>query len=129
NFFPGRPHLMPNAYKDGKAILQTLRALHAEGTLPSVAEELLFSPTRPTEELYDYHADPFQVTNLAANPEFSQVLAQHRARLDQWIIDSKDQGLESEAMYDSDMAEYLKKPNPEVVRNIALMKQWAKEGK
>jgi len=27
------------------------------------------------------------------------------------------------------MVEYLKKPNPEVARNIALMKQWAKEGK
>jgi hypothetical protein len=27
------------------------------------------------------------------------------------------------------MAEYLKKPNPEVEKNIALMKQWASEGK
>jgi hypothetical protein len=32
-------------------------------------------------------------------------------------------------MYDSDMAEYLKKDSPEVVKNIAIMKQWAKEGK
>jgi hypothetical protein len=32
-------------------------------------------------------------------------------------------------MYDSDMAEYLKKKSPEVVNNIALMKRWAKEGK
>jgi hypothetical protein len=32
-------------------------------------------------------------------------------------------------MFDSDMAEYLRKENPEVVRNIALMKQWAREGK
>jgi hypothetical protein len=32
-------------------------------------------------------------------------------------------------MYDSDMAEYLGKGNPEVEKNIVLMKQWAKEGK
>jgi hypothetical protein len=32
-------------------------------------------------------------------------------------------------MYDSDMKEYLKKGNPAVEKNIALMKQWAKEGK
>jgi hypothetical protein len=43
--------------------------------------------------------------------------------------ETADKGPESEAMYDSDMAEYLKKPNPEVARNIALMKQWAAEGR
>jgi arylsulfatase A-like enzyme len=129
NFLPQRPHLQPNAYKDGKAIVQTLRSLHAEGKLPSVSEDLLFSPTRQTEELYDYHADPFQVTNLAANPDFKAELEARRTQLDRWIIQSGDKGPESEAMYDSDMAEYTKKKNPEVEKNIALMKQWAKEGK
>lgn len=129
NFLPQRPHLQPNAYKDGKAIVQQLRSLHAEGKLPSVSEDLLFSPTRPTEELYDYHADPFQVTNLAANPDFRSELGARRAQLDRWIVESGDKGPETDAMYDSDMVEYLKKPNPEVARNIALMKQWAKEGK
>lgn len=129
NFYPQRPHLQPNAYKDGKAIVQELRSLHAEGKLPSVSEDLLFSPTRPTEELYDYHADPFQVTNLAANPDFKAQLELHRATVGAWMFDTQDKGPEPEAMYDSDMVEYLKKPNPEVARNIALMKQWAKEGK
>lgn len=129
NFLPLRPHLQPNAYKDGKAIVQQLRSLHSEGKLPSVSEDLLFSPTRQEEELYDIQADPFQVTNLAANPDFKAELEARRAQLDQWIIESGDKGPESEAMYDSDMAEYTKKKNPEVEKNIALMKQWAKEGK
>ncbi len=129
NFLPQRPHLQPNAYKDGKAIVQQLRSLHAEGKLPSVSEDLLFSPTRQPEELYDYHADPFQVTNLAANPDFKAELEARRAQLDRWIVESGDKGAEPEAMYDSDMAEYTKKKNPEVEKNIALMKQWAKEGK
>ncbi|MEZ5387147.1 MAG: sulfatase [Prosthecobacter sp.] len=129
NFLPQRPHLQPNAYKDGKAIVQTLRSLHAEGKLPSVSEDLLFSPTRQPEELYDYHADPFQVTNLAANPDFKAELEARRAQLDRWIVESGDKGPESEAMYDSDMVEYMKKKNPEVEKNIALMKQWAREGK
>lgn len=129
NFLPQRPHLQPNAYKDGKAIVQTLRSLHAEGKLPSVSEDLLFSPARQPEELYDYHADPFQVTNLAANPDFKDELEARRAQLDRWTVESGDKGPESEAMYDSDMVEYTKKKNPEVEKNIALMKQWAKEGK
>lgn len=129
NFLPQRPHLQPNAYKDGKAIVQALRTLHAEGKLPSVSEDLLFSPTRQAEELYDYKADPFQVTNLAANPDFKDELEARRSQLHRWIVESGDKGPESEAMYDSDMAEYTKKANPEIEKNIALMKQWAKEGK
>ncbi|MCX6837080.1 MAG: sulfatase [Verrucomicrobia bacterium] len=129
NFLPLRPHLQPNAYKDGKAIVQTLRSLHSEGKLPSLSEDLLFSPTRQAEELYDYQADPFQLTNLAANPDFKTELESHRAQMDRWIKESGDKGPESEAMYDSDMVEYTRKKNPEVEKNIALMKQWAREGK
>ena len=129
NFLPQRPHLQPNAYKDGKAIVQTLRSLHSEGKLPSISEDLLFSSTRQAEELYDYQADPFQLTNLAANPDFKTELESHRAQMDRWVKQSGDKGPESEAMYDSDMVEYTRKKNPEVEKNIALMKQWAREGK
>jgi arylsulfatase A-like enzyme len=129
NFHPQRPMLQPNAYKDGKAIVKALRRQHEAGTLPSISEDLLFSATRPAEELYEYGTDTFQVTNLAANPDYRAVLEEHRAMLDRWIIESADKGPETEAMYDSDMAEYLKKRSAEVEKNIALMKQWAKEGR
>jgi hypothetical protein len=52
-----------------------------------------------------------------------------RAKLDQWMVDTQDKGPESDAMYDSDMKEYLGKGNPEVEKNIAMMKKWALEGK
>jgi hypothetical protein len=32
-------------------------------------------------------------------------------------------------MYDSDMAVYLEKGNPDVEKNMAQMKKWAMEGK
>lgn len=129
NFHPQRPLLQPNAYKDGKSIVQQLRMLHAEGKLDAASEKLLFSPTRPTEELYDWKQDPWQLTNLADDPAHKATLEKLRARLDQWMSDTHDQGPESDARYDSDMQEYLGKGNPEVEKNIALMKQWAKEGK
>ena len=69
------------------------------------------------------------MTNLAADPAHRAALEDHRARLDRWMAETRDRGPESGAMYDSDMAEYLKKPNPEVERNIALMKRWASEGR
>jgi arylsulfatase A-like enzyme len=129
NFYPERPHLQPNAYKDGKSILQALRALHADGKLDPLAEKLLFSPTRPAEELYEWTTDRWQVKNLAGDPAHKAALEGLRARLDRWILETKDRGPESESMYDSDMAVYLGKGNPVVEKNIALMKQWAAEGK
>lgn len=129
NFHPRRPHLQPNAYKDGKSIIQTLRSLHAAGRLDPLAETLLFSPTRPAEELYEWRSDPWQVQNLAGDPGHREALGEMRTRLDRWMEETRDRGPESEAAYDSDMKVYLGKGNPEVEKNIALMKQWAREGK
>ncbi len=129
NFHPQRPHLQPNAYKDGKSIVQTLRKLHEAGKLDPLAEKLLFSPARPSEELYEWTTDKWQITNLAAEPKHQATLETLRARLGQWMRDTNDHGPESESRYDSDMAAYVGKGNPEVEKNIAKMKQWAKEGR
>lgn len=133
NFHPQRPLLQPNAYKDAKSILQTLRRLHAVGELNPLAEKLLFSPTRPAEELYEWTRDRWQVTNLASEPAHQETLAALRSRLDQWMSETRDRGPESEAMYDSDMAVYLdgRDGNQDAItrRNIDLMKQWKREGK
>jgi arylsulfatase A-like enzyme len=132
NFHPQRPLLQPCAYKDGKAIVQTLRSLHERGQLHPLAETLLFSPTRPPEEFYEWTADRWQVKNLAAAPAHQATLEALRARLDRWMEETNDHGRtpESAARYDSDMAVYLGEvKNPVIEKNIATMKQWAKEGK
>jgi arylsulfatase A-like enzyme len=129
NFHPQRPHLQPNAYKDGKSILKTLRVLHEGGQLDPLAEKLLFSATRPAEELYEWTTDRWQVKNLAGDAAHLKTLEMLRARLDRWMMETKDGGPESEARYDSDMAVYLGRGNPVVEKNIAQMKQWAREGK
>jgi len=129
NYHPERPHLQPCAYKDGKQIVQQLRALHAAGKLSELSEKLLFSPTRPREELYELSADRWQIRNLAEDPAYASVLAEHRRRLDAKLVATKDPAPESMAMYDSDMKPYVGKGNPEVERNIAQMMRWAVEGK
>ena len=134
NFLPGRPHLQPNRYKDDKDILKALRKAHAAGTL-NEAQKLLFASARPEEELYDLTEDPFEVRNLAADPKHQTQLKKLRKRLDGWMKRTNDRGAEAEAMYDSDMAVYTNSQSrdPEQIsilsRNIALMKQWAAEGK
>lgn len=129
NFYPLRPLLQPNDYKDNKPVLKKIRELQELGKLSAEQSSLLLSPTRPKEELYDVKADPFETRNLAEDPAQQATLVAMRARLDQWIVDTRDRGPEPESMYDSDMKVYLQRPNPAVERNIRLMKTWAKEGK
>ncbi len=139
NYYPERPHLSPNNYKDNKLIYQSLRAAHQAGELTEQQEEVLFAPTRQPEELYDLDADPWEMTNLAGDPTYQQALLTLRQRLDTWIEETGDQGDESEEMWASDMAAYLKgfdrkgKANPDgkanVQRNIEQMKAWKKAGK
>jgi arylsulfatase A-like enzyme len=139
NFHPLRPHLQPNAYKDGKSIVQALRALHDAHGLDALTERLLFRPQRPAEELYEWKQDHWQVRDLAADPAHRADLEALRARLDRWMAETGDRGPEPMAMYDSDMAVYLGgragKDKGEgggvaaTARNIAQMKRWAAEGK
>ncbi len=132
NGHPHRPLLQPNAYKDRKSILETLHARRRAGTLDPVAERLLFSPSRPAEELYEYQTDRWQLTNLAADPAYQNTLADHRQRLDAWRSATRDPGPEPESRYDSEMDVYLREVPAIADRlrdNIRMMKAWAAEGK
>jgi arylsulfatase A-like enzyme len=124
NFYPERPHLQPNAYKDGKSIIKALRELHATHQLDELSERLLFSPTRPAEELYDWLEDPWQTKNLIGVAKYAYIHRQNVETLELWMHMTQDQGPESEAMYDSDMAVYVGSGNSVVEQNIALMKKW-----
>ena len=138
NFLHQRPYLQPNAYKDHKSILIALREAHRAGRLNDT-QSLLFADTRPPEELYDLEADPFEIYNLAEDPNYQVTLESLRQQLIDWVEATDDKGRDPEpmAMFDSDMAVYLntvsRKQTPERKRilesNIAQMKQWASEGK
>lgn len=134
NFHPQRPLLQPNDYKDTKPFMPRLRELHAAGQLNALQEEILFAPTRAPEELYEVQADPFETRNLAADPQFLSTLEALRARLDRWMRETRDPGPESEKSHDANLAYELKATasparKEAILKNSALMKQWASEGK
>ena len=134
NYLYQRPHLQPNRYKDKKDIIIALRAAHKAGSLND-AQEMIFNTPRPKEELYDLKNDPHEINNLANNPKYKKQLDRFSKRLDTWIKRTGDKGPETEARYDSDMAVYMNSKssdpgaNETLVRNIAIMKRWAAEGK
>jgi arylsulfatase A-like enzyme len=90
NYFPDRP-MMQAGYRDNKPIVKDMRRLHEEGKLTPYQEAHWFG-VRPVEELYDLKADPHQINNLAENPEFANVLVEHRTVLENWIKETDDKG-------------------------------------
>jgi len=92
NFLSFVPHAQPNQYKDGKAIVQTMRELHEKGELNELQSRPFAAP-RPTEELYDLRADPHETVNLADDPEHAERLAARRQNLYDWMRRTGDPGL------------------------------------
>ena len=136
NFYPERPYLQPNAYKDSKPILKALREWHEQGKL-NKTQSLIMAKTRPKEELYDLNKDPWEINNLAKDKKYENKLKEFRNILNKWIKDTGDNGQnpETEKMYDSDMKVYLDKRTKKFKQgkitqdNINLMKKWAAQGK
>lgn len=129
NYHPARPMLQPNAYKDAKPTLVALRTLLGAGQLEPSTEQLLFSPTRPPEELYRWREDQWQLDNVATNPDHADTLADLRVRLDRWMAETGDPGSETTATYESEMTAHPGRSKPAVQANIATMRRWAAEGK
>lgn len=134
NFYPQRPLLMPSNYKDAKLILVRLRELHAAGKLSPLTKQLLFSPTRPAEELYLYGSDRWQTTNLANDSKHADALVTHRRALTKWIEETGDQGPETPEVYVLETEDQMKSTKNKASReqyrkNSEIYKQWAREGK
>lgn len=91
NYMPHLPYIQEALiFGDHKNISVELDRVRAEGLLP-VHGEAMYRP-RSMEELYDVKADPFELNNLADDPEYRFVLNEKRNLLNEWILDTRDTG-------------------------------------
>jgi len=51
---------------------------------------------RPEFELFDCNADPLEMNNVADNPEYAKVVTRLKGKLDEWMTDQGDQGIQTE---------------------------------
>ncbi|MDQ3622654.1 MAG: hypothetical protein M3463_09225 [Verrucomicrobiota bacterium] len=91
NFHPELPYAQRIDYMEIGKTMQAWRRWHAEGKL-NPAQSLFFAPGKPKEELYDTSSDPFEVRNLAADPQHAAKLAELRAACDEWLVKTSDMG-------------------------------------
>ena len=90
NVRPDLPYLLWIPYRNRHPIVQEMWRLHMAGEL-NEPQSLLFQ-SRPTEELYDTDADPYEINNLAGNPSHEAELIRLRAALDAWLREVGDKG-------------------------------------
>jgi uncharacterized sulfatase len=96
NFRPELPYMQTSIYKEmAYPVVHVLRSLHARGELSDDAARFM-AETRPAEELYDLHADPHELHNLADDPAHREDLEAMRRRLDDWMAATGDQGDQQE---------------------------------
>jgi arylsulfatase A-like enzyme len=87
NAFPELP-LTPAGDCWTRGMYQKLIKMREAGPLPDLYQWA--DETRSAELLIDVQNDPYQLKNLAADPEHADILKSMRDRMDQWVVETKD---------------------------------------
>jgi len=97
NFMTDRPYSQLT-YMDVDSVefVRVMKKLYSENKLDTFQDRFL-SDERPAEELYNLSDDPFELINLANDPDYAETLFTYALILDQWIKDSNDKGQYPEA--------------------------------
>jgi arylsulfatase A-like enzyme len=102
NYQPDTPYGQSIAFRNNLPTMQEIFRLQDLGMLPPPAD-WYYRQTKPLEELYDTDVDPFELTNLAADPAHREVLLSMRAAHEQWVTESGDLG----AIPEAELAEHF----------------------
>lgn len=90
NYMPWRPALQKLEYLWRAPSMASWEKAYLAGECNEI-QSRFFEP-RPVEELYDAVNDPWEVNNLAGNPEYAEILARMRKDLDRRMIETADSG-------------------------------------
>lgn len=91
NFHPEWPNYQKIKYRLQMPMMQELLRLRDEDKL-NAKQSIWFKTSKPVEELYLVKEDPYQLNNIAANPEYADELARMRNELKQWQEEVGDKG-------------------------------------
>jgi arylsulfatase A-like enzyme len=92
NYMPDLSWNQPETYSDQLSLRREITRLAAEGKLGE-AQLTYAGPGKPPEALYDTDKDPWQMRNVAGDPEYAPVLARMKKALRDWQVACRDVGL------------------------------------
>ena len=91
NFMPHLAYGQYHEYLFKAPSVRSWQKAYQEGKCNPV--QSAFFKEKPSEELYDVAADPYEVNNLAGNPGYRKELIRLRKTLHDWQMDMRDAGL------------------------------------
>ncbi len=98
NYQPEKPYIQNITYRLDMDLMKELLRMNDEGKLNDV-QKLWFRKTKPADELYDTKTDPYEFTNLAADPKYADKLAELKTALAKWMEMTKDKGFIPEKQF------------------------------
>ncbi|RCW36813.1 sulfatase-like hydrolase/transferase [Marinilabilia salmonicolor] len=90
NYMPHRIYCLPIAYLFKAKSIQSWEEAYKNGECNEI--QSAFWEKKPVEELYDIENDPFEINNLALNPDYKDVLMEMRKANRDWLVKIKDNG-------------------------------------
>ena len=91
NFRPDLPPYINLEYRLQQPMMKEMLQMRDAGQLNAVQMQW-FRPNKPAEELYDVQKDPYQLTNIADQPQVTVHLKRLRNQMDKWLVETKDLG-------------------------------------
>ncbi|MCK5104009.1 MAG: sulfatase-like hydrolase/transferase, partial [Cyclobacteriaceae bacterium] len=97
NLMPERAYCQYNNYKERSyPVLAQLNVMNLKGEL-TTEQALFMAPVKPEFELFDLKNDPWELNNLADDPEYKEIKDKLLAELKNWRENEiKDQGVTEE---------------------------------
>jgi N-sulfoglucosamine sulfohydrolase len=94
-YMPELPFYQDITYRLSNPLMPHMLKLKDEGKL-NAQQMLWFRPTKPQEELFDTQTDPYELNNLANNPQYADKLKELKTAHENWIKQYKDWGATAE---------------------------------
>ena len=102
NYQPHKPYAQHIDYMDKMPAMQDWRRLSAAGELTG-GQQNWFASSKPIEELYDTATDPWELNNLADQPQYAARLDRMRDATEAWQQQIGDTGMVPEAVLMEEM--------------------------
>lgn len=90
NYMPHQPHGRHSKYLWKMPAMSSWEEEYNHGRLNDI-QDWFFEP-KPTEELFDLKADPYEINNLAGDPKYDETLTRMREANRKFLIDIRDTG-------------------------------------
>ena len=108
NDYPNLPKYKDVAYRKNIPMMPAFLELEKEGKLNDIQQS--WFETKTEEELYDCENDPYNLNNLAADPQFETILTNMRSALAKHMENRQDLGIQPEHELINEMWPDFKQP-------------------